>query len=226
MAGTGQQLEDGAGRCRLPGRFRMPTGDSTTLGVCSHPPRGGRRIRNTVSRPRPAGQHFVRTVPQARLVIRGRLYNQACSDRRRGLAFARDGTGPTAVRYVVAVARERNFTRAAEQLHVAQQALSQQVRGGEDARRSALRPGSAPGEADPGREPCSSRKPSARCRLLSGCSNGHARRPAGNWGRSAWPTPSPSPTRPCPPFSAHSLKTRPRYFSTCIVQISPVMNRR
>lgn len=32
------------------------------------------------------------------------------------------------MRYVVAVARERNFTRAAEQLHVAQQALSQQVR--------------------------------------------------------------------------------------------------
>lgn len=31
------------------------------------------------------------------------------------------------MRYVVAVARERNFTRAAEQLHVAQQALSQQV---------------------------------------------------------------------------------------------------
>jgi hypothetical protein len=56
------------------------------------------------------------------------------------------------VRYVVAVARERNFTRAAEQLHVAQQALSQQVRGGEDARCSALRPGGAPGEADPGRD--------------------------------------------------------------------------
>jgi DNA-binding transcriptional LysR family regulator len=32
------------------------------------------------------------------------------------------------MRYVIAVARERNFTRAAEQLHVAQQALSQQVR--------------------------------------------------------------------------------------------------
>ena len=32
------------------------------------------------------------------------------------------------MRYVVAVARERNFTRAAEELHVAQQALSQQVR--------------------------------------------------------------------------------------------------
>ena len=32
------------------------------------------------------------------------------------------------MRYVVAVARERNFTRAAAQLHVAQQALSQQVR--------------------------------------------------------------------------------------------------
>ena len=32
------------------------------------------------------------------------------------------------MRYVVTVARERNFTRAAEQLHVAQQALSQQVR--------------------------------------------------------------------------------------------------
>jgi DNA-binding transcriptional LysR family regulator len=32
------------------------------------------------------------------------------------------------MRYVVAVARERNFTRAAEHLHVAQQALSQQVR--------------------------------------------------------------------------------------------------
>ena len=32
------------------------------------------------------------------------------------------------MRYIVAVARERNFTRAAEQLHVAQQALSQQVR--------------------------------------------------------------------------------------------------
>jgi DNA-binding transcriptional LysR family regulator len=32
------------------------------------------------------------------------------------------------MRYVVAVARERNFTRAAEQLHIAQQALSQQVR--------------------------------------------------------------------------------------------------
>src|SRR6516225_4240992 len=32
------------------------------------------------------------------------------------------------MRYVVAVARERNFTRAAEGLHVAQQALSQQVR--------------------------------------------------------------------------------------------------
>jgi DNA-binding transcriptional LysR family regulator len=31
------------------------------------------------------------------------------------------------MRYVVAVARERNFTRAAEHLHVAQQALSQQV---------------------------------------------------------------------------------------------------
>jgi len=32
------------------------------------------------------------------------------------------------MRYVVTVARERNFTRAAEQLHVAQQALSQQLR--------------------------------------------------------------------------------------------------
>jgi DNA-binding transcriptional LysR family regulator len=32
------------------------------------------------------------------------------------------------MRYVVAVAQERNFTRAAEYLHVAQQALSQQVR--------------------------------------------------------------------------------------------------
>jgi DNA-binding transcriptional LysR family regulator len=32
------------------------------------------------------------------------------------------------MRYVVAVAHEHNFTRAAEQLHVAQQALSQQVR--------------------------------------------------------------------------------------------------
>jgi len=32
------------------------------------------------------------------------------------------------MRYVVAVAHERNFTRAAEQLHVAQQALSQQIR--------------------------------------------------------------------------------------------------
>jgi DNA-binding transcriptional LysR family regulator len=36
------------------------------------------------------------------------------------------------MRYVVAVARERNFTRAAEQLHVAQQALSQQVRAVEE----------------------------------------------------------------------------------------------
>jgi DNA-binding transcriptional LysR family regulator len=32
------------------------------------------------------------------------------------------------MRYVVAVAQQRNFTRAAEQLHIAQQALSQQVR--------------------------------------------------------------------------------------------------
>jgi DNA-binding transcriptional LysR family regulator len=32
------------------------------------------------------------------------------------------------MRYVVTVARERNFTRAADLLHVAQQALSQQVR--------------------------------------------------------------------------------------------------
>jgi DNA-binding transcriptional LysR family regulator len=36
------------------------------------------------------------------------------------------------MRYVVAVAGERNFTRAAEQLHVAQQALSQQVRAVEE----------------------------------------------------------------------------------------------
>jgi DNA-binding transcriptional LysR family regulator len=36
------------------------------------------------------------------------------------------------MRYVVAVAHERNFTRAAEQLHVAQQALSQQVRAVEE----------------------------------------------------------------------------------------------
>jgi DNA-binding transcriptional LysR family regulator len=36
------------------------------------------------------------------------------------------------MRYVVAVARERNFTRAAEGLHVAQQALSQQVRAVEE----------------------------------------------------------------------------------------------
>ena len=36
------------------------------------------------------------------------------------------------MRYVVAVAREGNFTRAAEQLHVAQQALSQQVRAVEE----------------------------------------------------------------------------------------------
>jgi DNA-binding transcriptional LysR family regulator len=34
--------------------------------------------------------------------------------------------------YVVAVPRERNFTRAAEQLHVAHQALSQQVRAVEE----------------------------------------------------------------------------------------------
>jgi len=32
------------------------------------------------------------------------------------------------IRYVVAIARERNFTRAAEQHHVPQQALSRQVR--------------------------------------------------------------------------------------------------
>jgi DNA-binding transcriptional LysR family regulator len=36
------------------------------------------------------------------------------------------------MRYVVAVAQERNFTRAAERLHVAQQALSQQVRAVEE----------------------------------------------------------------------------------------------
>jgi DNA-binding transcriptional LysR family regulator len=36
------------------------------------------------------------------------------------------------MRYVVAVARERNFTRAAQQLHIAQQALSQQVRAVEE----------------------------------------------------------------------------------------------
>jgi DNA-binding transcriptional LysR family regulator len=36
------------------------------------------------------------------------------------------------MRYIVVVVRERNFTRAAEQLHVAQQALSQQVRAVEE----------------------------------------------------------------------------------------------
>ena len=36
------------------------------------------------------------------------------------------------MRYVVTVARERNFTRAAERLHVAQQAVSQQVRAVEE----------------------------------------------------------------------------------------------
>jgi hypothetical protein len=59
------------------------------------------------------------------------------------------------MRYVVAVARERNFTRAAEQLHVAQQALSQQVR--------AVGTTSQPGAA----LPWSSHRPPLRCGAAS-----------------------------------------------------------
>lgn len=61
-----------------------------------------------------------------------RVTTWACRDGGPGLWLLGVGPDLRQMRYVVAVARERNFTRAAEQLHVAQQALSQQVRAVEE----------------------------------------------------------------------------------------------
>ena len=114
------------------------------------------------------------------------------------------------MRYVVTVARERNFTRAAEQLHVAQQALSQQVRAVEKmlgvqlfdraARPVKLTPAGTVFVQEARRALSASERVLERTRAAA----------RGELGRSAWPTRSPSPTRPCPSLSAHSRKTRPR----------------